>query len=185
MPDTLVTNDPASAESFYDECSGEVIYKFIDEGTGRFFPIYETPHGIPTMPLRSEDLSSLDQVRHSLHLFQRKIAKQSDLRVTVIGQKIFAVEIHSQEGKGALDFRLDYSVPMNVYRLPDEVCQRCLDFTGKMNITFAAFDLCLGRDGRYYFFEANPAGQWLWMELGLKIGISYELARVLASGACG
>lgn len=180
IPETVVTNDGERAAEFYKSCGGELIYKMIDEGSFRYFPAYEVVRGIPTMPFRESDLEHLKQVRLSLHLFQRKVRKACDLRVTVVGSKLFAVEISSQEGKGDLDFRLDYSVPIKTHDLPGELSGRLIDLVGRFGLNFAAIDLCIDETGNYVFFELNPAGQWLWMEKALGVQISLAVARLLA-----
>lgn len=180
IPDTLITNDPVAVKEFYSACDGEVIYKLVDESSGLHLPAYEVPRGIPTLPLRPEDLVNIEQVRYSLHLFQRCIDKSFDLRLTIVGRKIFSVEIHSQQGKGKFDFRLDYSVPMKVHHLPEPIAQSCLELMRRLGLNFGAVDLCVDKQGNYHFFEINPAGQWLWMESELELPISLELASVLA-----
>jgi hypothetical protein len=180
VPETLVTNDPRTAAEFVERMDRSVVYKLIDEGSHRYFPDYEVVKGIPTMPLREADLEHLHQVSTSLHLFQRRIEKRSDIRVTVVGRQLFAVEIMSQVGRGNLDFRLDYSVPMNRYNLPASVEQSCLALVSKLGLNYGAIDLGVTPDGEYVFFEVNPAGQWLWMELRLELPISLAMARLLA-----
>lgn len=180
VPETLVTNDPNAVSAFHDKHKGQIIYKLIDEGSYRFFPPYEIVTGMPTLPFRPSDLSHIDQISLSLHLFQERIDKVSDIRVTVVGTRIFAAEILSQEGKGKIDFRLDYSVPMRAHELPEEIAQGCLNVLRQLGLTFGAFDFCLDRDGQYVFLEVNPSGQWLWMEKGLNLPISLHLARLLA-----
>jgi glutathione synthase/RimK-type ligase-like ATP-grasp enzyme len=180
VPDTLVTNDPEAAEKFYSKHKGQVVYKLIDEASFRFFPTYEVVTGMPTLPVREADLEHFSQVELSLHLFQNRVDKVADIRVTAVSDKLFPVEILSQEGRGKLDFRLDYSVPMNVHKLPDEVSERCLSVLRALGLTFGAFDLCLDRSGEYVFLEVNPSGQWMWMERKLGLPISLHLARLLA-----
>lgn len=183
VPDTLVTNDPRAAAEFFEQMNRSVVYKLIDEGSHRYFPDYEVVKGIPTMPLRQADLEHLQQVSTSLHLFQRRIKKRSDIRVTVVGHEVFAVEIMSQEGRGDLDFRLDYSVPMQRYDLPAAVQESCIALVTKCGLNYAAIDLGLSPDGDHVFFEVNPAGQWLWMELRLDLPISQAMARLLSGSA--
>ncbi len=180
VPETLVTNDPQAVRDFYEQCAGQLIYKLIDEGSQHRLPVFERSAGIPTLSLRQADLEYLDQVRYSLHLFQRKIEKAADLRVTVVGKQLFAVEIRSQEGQGSTDFRLDYTVPMLEHRLPERVESSCFELARRLGLNFGAIDLCRDGAGEYFFFEINPAGQWLWMERALDLPISLSLARLLA-----
>lgn len=179
VPKTLITNNPESARQFYEETNGCLVYKLIDEGSNRFMPLFEPPRGLQTQKLLPADLPYLDQVSRCLHLFQEQIDKHADVRVTAVGRKLFPVAIHSQEGRGKVDFRLDYSVPMHEHSLPQAVAESCLNVMRALGLNFGAFDFALARDGTYYFLEVNPAGQWLWMEEGLGLPISRELARLL------
>lgn len=182
IPETIVTNEPDIARSFYDKFEGLVIYKLVTELSNFALPAYEFPHGIPTLPLREVDLQHIEQVKHGPHLFQQKVNKQSDIRVTVIGQKIFAANIESQKGTGKLDWRNDYSVPMNKWNLSDEISQKCLEVLRVLGLNYGAFDFCLDQDNQYLFLEVNPAGQYLWLEERTEQNLSKEMA-LLLSGA--
>lgn len=179
-PETLVTNEPELARSFAEKFQGNVIYKLISELSNFSLPSYEFPHGIPTLPLREGDLKYLEQVRHGPHLFQEKVEKRCDVRVTVVGEKVFAAQIESQAGKGKLDWRSDYSVPMSKVVLPDEIAGKCLNVLRALGLNYGAFDFCLDKNSRYVFLEVNPAGQYLWLEERTQQNISEEIALLLA-----
>ncbi|HEY9732626.1 MAG TPA: hypothetical protein V6C89_11980 [Drouetiella sp.] len=180
IPETIVTNDPQQALSFYEKYDGEVIYKLITEKTNFHLPRFEFPHGIPTLPVRKMDLEHFQQVRHAPHLFQQKIGKQSDIRVTVIGKKVFPFNIESQAGGGKIDWRTDYKVPMQACALPDQISQGCLNLLRRMGLNYGAIDFCLDADGRYVFLEVNSAGQYLWLEDLTEVPLSREMALLLA-----
>jgi glutathione synthase/RimK-type ligase-like ATP-grasp enzyme len=180
VPETIVTNDPEKVTEFYGLCKGEMIYKFIDSRSGQYFPLYELPRSIPTLPFRQTDLEYLDQVRSCLHLFQRRVAKISDIRLTVIGRKVFAAEIRSQDGGELLDWRLDRNLPVEKFKLPNEIEEQSLLFMDKLGLSYAALDFCRTPEGEMVFLEANPDGQFLWIEEALNLPMSYELARLLA-----
>jgi glutathione synthase/RimK-type ligase-like ATP-grasp enzyme len=180
LPETIVTNDPVVARAFYEKFKGNVIYKLISEISNFSLPSFEFPHGIPTLPLREVDLNHLDQVKHAPHLFQQRVDKQSDIRVTVIGTKVFATHIESQKGSGKLDWRNDYSVPMTEWKLPDDLSEQCIEMLKALGLNYGAFDFCLDKNGRYVFLEVNPAGQYLWVEERTKQPLSEEMALLLA-----
>lgn len=180
VPPTLVTNQPQLVAEFFEECHGKVIYKMVTEQSHAHIPAYEMPQGVPTLPLRKVDLNHLEQVRKSLHFFQKLIEKRYDLRVTVVGHAIFAVRIASQTGRGKLDWRHDYSVDMDEYELPEPVRALCIKLMQKLGLNYGAIDLCVDANGEYQFFEINNAGQYYWMEERLKVPISLEIAKLLA-----
>jgi len=183
VPDTLVTNDPVEVMQFYEDCEQQVVYKVISENSSQLIPLYEMPAGIPTLPLREFDFQYLEQVKFGPHLFQRRIKKSYDVRTTIIGKKIFSIRIDSQEGKGKLDWRQDYSVPMTECQLPDDVAQACLLLMQRFGLNYGALDFCVTPEGEFYFLEINCAGQYLWIEQRTGMPISRELAKLLAGKA--
>jgi len=183
LPETIVTNDPETAAAFYEKHKSNVVYKLITEQSNFSLPTFEFPHGIPTLPLRDVDIKHLDQVRHAPHLFQERVQKKSDIRVTVIGTKIFATKVESQQGAGKLDWRNDYSVPMTACTLPDHLSEQCLKLLKAFGLNYGAFDFCLDNDDRYVFLEVNPAGQYLWVEQRTEQPLTKEMALLLAGKA--
>ena len=74
IPDTVITNNPTQARSFWDHCQGEVIYK----------PFIQTFHSWrETRKLKRNELSMLDSVKWAPVIFQRLIPGVADLRVTI------------------------------------------------------------------------------------------------------
>lgn len=183
VPKTIITNDKSYVLQFYEELKGKVIYKLLSETSQRFIPSFETPPGIATMPLRASDIEFLDQVKLAPHLFQEHIEKKFDVRVTVIGKKVFATLIHSQSGAGSVDWRNDYSVEMEAFELPAEIEQKCQAVVREYGLNYGAIDLCITNKGEFVFFEVNCAGQYLWAEERTKQPMSLELAKLLAHEA--
>lgn len=179
IPETLVTNKPQLVREFYESCDGNVIYKLIGELSNQAVPNNETPRGIPTLTLRKEDLPFLHQVEYAPHLFQRRIKKAFDLRVTIVGEELFCTRIHSQEGIGKVDWRHDYTVLMDEFELPHEIAKKCFALTKSLDLNYGAIDLVLTDDEDYIFLEINCGGQYLWVEQTTKQPISRSIARLL------
>ena len=102
-------------------------------------------------------------------IFQKHIAKEYDIRVIVIGRKVFAIAIKSQDHERTkVDWRLSdcYKISLTQHEisLPHEVQCLCVDITKKFRLKYSAIDLVLGKDRSYYFLELNPNGQWAWIE---------------------
>src|SRR4051794_6176162 len=83
VPQTLVTNDPRQARSFVESCSGGAVVKAF---RGQVGPTFETTQLIYTTRVGTEELDSIGAVRHAPCLFQETIARDADVRVTVIGR---------------------------------------------------------------------------------------------------
>jgi len=183
VPQTVVTSDPDVARQFYERMNGEVIYKLIGENTNFFFPKFEFPSGIPTLPCRESDKDHFDQIRFAPHLFQQRVVKKFDVRATIVGKEIFAASIHSQSGQSKLDWRLDYGVPMMKLQLPQSVSKACISMMQQFKLNYAAFDFCVDAEDRYYFLELNCGGQYIWLEERTQLPISRQLALLFAGEA--
>lgn len=182
IPRTLLTNDPAAVHSFFDECQGEVIYKPLHFG---FIPVnLQEYESIYTSRLTREHLKELERVRFTAHLFQEYIPKRLELRVTIIGQRIFTVGIHSQHSERArVDWRAGYDdLRYSVERLPAVAEQHCLELLRRLNLHFGCLDLIETPDGSLVFLEINPAGQFGWVEQATGLPMSETLVDFLIHG---
>ena len=115
-------------------------------------------------------------------MLQQYISKQCDVRVTVIGTKIFAVAIRApDEGDEIIDFRPRcLELKHEVIEFPEELRKPVLSYMGIMGLNFAAFDFALDYDAQWHFLECNPNGQWLWLEVLTGLPMVETLARHLA-----
>ena len=104
-------------------------------------------------------------------VIQEYLYPKVDLRVTVIGEKVFAVKI-VKEGIGiAGDWRREKdNVDFIEIELPEDIKKRCISIVNDLGLAFGGIDLILHND-IYYFVEVNPTGEWAWLvnKSGLKI----------------
>jgi glutathione synthase/RimK-type ligase-like ATP-grasp enzyme len=110
------------------------------------------------------------------------INKQFDLRVTVVGRNAFAAEIHSQDSEEtAVDWRKGTRPDLvhKEHQPADDVAAKCIEITRSFGLRFSAIDLVLDHEGRYWFLELNPNGQWAWIERRVGLPISSAIAEEL------
>lgn len=171
LPETLVTSDPVEFKKFYKRCNGQVIAKNLtNSGTvhGMEGFIYATKVG-------KEFLEQSENLVYSPVLFQRYIPKKFELRVTIVGDKVFASEIHSQDlDETKIDWRkynLDNPPPHKVHILPRNIETALKEMVCRLGLKFGAVDLVYTPEKEYYFLEINSNGQWGWIQFmtGLKI----------------
>jgi glutathione synthase/RimK-type ligase-like ATP-grasp enzyme len=119
-------------------------------------------------------LAHLDSVAFAPAIFQERVSKVADIRVTVVGTEVFATRINAHGLPPEIpDWR--YASPdqleHNHHTLPSTEAERCIVLTKTLDLEFGAIDLAIDDEGRYVFFEINPNGQWAWLEtlLGLRI----------------
>ncbi|MEV5681530.1 ATP-grasp ribosomal peptide maturase [Streptomyces sp. NPDC052179] len=155
VPPTLVTSDPDSARTFVKR-HGPVIYKPLSA------PLYRIDGVSCTVKVQEVTADELDEsVAGTVHLFQRRIDKTADVRVTVIGDQVFCVRI----GSDLLDWRTDYSrLTYSVVPPPPGITEALQAYLDHFRLVFGAFDFCVDQEGRWWFLECNSSGQWAWME---------------------
>jgi glutathione synthase/RimK-type ligase-like ATP-grasp enzyme len=113
-------------------------------------------------------------------VIQEALTGKLDVRVTVVGNKVFAAEI-SEDGRGVEgDWRLrKASVTFAGHDLPDAVGACCVALTQALGLTFSAIDLAL-MDAKYYFLELNPTGEWVWLVDAAGLAIDEAIAELVA-----
>jgi len=179
IPETIITNQPGAIRRFYDVCGGDIIAKPLRRG---YFDYGDKQTCVFTETISKDDLIDEEGLRLAPVIYQQCIAKECDIRVTVVGTEIYTAAIHSQSVPSAVtDWRKSETddLPHSRHDLPDNVSSLCLQLLNEMNLSFGAIDLVLTSGGEYYFLEVNPNGQWLWIEDRLGFPISLSIARWL------
>lgn len=141
--------------------------------------------GIFTRRLSPADLVSLDTALPCPMIFQDEVPKAFDIRVTVVRDRVFAAAIDSQSDPDAqVDWRRTSrpDLPHFRHELPEHVHASCVAMADALGTGFAAIDLVLTPQGDYVFLEANPNGEWLWIEDRLGFSISSCIASYLSEG---
>lgn len=181
-PRTRMTNDPAQAREFIASCPRGAIAKMLAA-----FPIFDEQgeeQVVFTTELGPEHLRELDGLRYSSMVFQEKLDKAVELRITVIGNQMFAAAIDSQSTEGAqIDWRargvtlLDRWQP---YTLPRELEVSLHRYMDAIGLQYSAIDVIVEPSGRHVFLEANPAGECYWLQYNApKFPLATALADVL------
>lgn len=160
VPRTRITSDPGEARAFIDELGiGRVICKAFSATTDSWRE---------TRLVGPDEYAVLDRVALAPVIFQEFIPAEVDLRITVVGERVFAAAIHSQELPYALDFRLSLDrgsgVRIEPTKVPDAVEEGLLRLLKSAGLRYGAVDMRLTPEGEYVFLEVNPAGQWRFVE---------------------
>lgn len=161
IPPTLVTNDVETARKFAAD-HGPVIYK-----TFRGLPRDEDGHTGAIWAQRVDPDTFDDSLKVTAHLFQAEIPKTGDVRVTVVGEKVFAQQIAAPDG--ALDWRRgDWDALLHApIAVPKPVEAALHSYLAAFGLVFGCFDFALTGDGDgaedWVFIECNPNGQWGWL----------------------
>lgn len=174
VPSTLITNDPDRAREFIAHQTGGVVYK----------PLWNTPYKadgraqqVWVREVRADEITAA--VAACPHLFQARVGKECDVRVTAVGNQLFAVRIDSPD----LDWRQRQSLmectPIDI---PARVARSVLAYLTTYRLAFGAFDFAVTADGDWYFLECNPNGQWAWQPDSITDSIAVAVADQLQKG---
>lgn len=179
IPPTVITNDPSTVRRAYAEF-GQMVVKPARSGyvvnEGHEFSIF-------TSRVLEEHLGELDSAKWSPAIYQALIPKRFDLRITIVGHKIFAAAIDSQSDPAAtIDWRQSTNarLPHHAVDLPEYIRVGLFRLMDSLNLAFGAIDMIQTTAGEYVFLEVNPSGQWLWLDDMLGLGISDSVAEWLA-----
>lgn len=167
-PRTIVTNDPAAGRQFAASIGAPIITKSL---------------GAPVDTVVVDPAEFDDSVRLCAHLFQEWVDKAHEVRLTVVGSRFFAVEIHAGSDAARVDWRTDYkSLTYKPTAVPEGVRERVNAFMRHFGLTFGAFDFIVTPEGAWRFLEVNPNGQWHWIEQETGVPIARSIAELLEKG---
>ena len=177
-PRTLVTNDPGEAKNFLRECE-RVIVKQICDGHRRQI----ADRLLYTVLITAGEADCLDQVQVCPTLIQQYVEKDHELRVTVVGDQVFAAAIESQaDAQCAVDSRLTFGTDITYYRtrLNEAISTRLGEMLRSYGLEYGAFDFVVDPSGDLVFLEVNPSGQWDAIEHATGFPILESIVRRLA-----
>lgn len=165
IPPTLISNDKQKVMEFINYYgNGDVIYKTL-------YPMVwldgEETRLTYTHQLYLEDLPADEIFKLTPGIYQQRIHKAFELRVTFFSHLPVTVKIKSQEHpNGAMDWRAipTKELSLEPFELPYMIQAQCRQLMRQLGLVFACFDFIVTKDNEYYFLELNESGQFLWIE---------------------
>jgi len=169
VPETLITSDPDEVRAFW-RAHGRVVFKSIS--------------GVRSIVRELDDAAAarLDRLAALPTQFQAFVPG-TDVRVHVVGERVFAAEIESS----AVDYRYaareGSGARMRAVELPAEIAGRCVELSRRMGLPLTGIDLRRGPDGTFTCFEVNPMPAYTFFEAGSGLPIGAALAELLSAHA--
>lgn len=178
LPSSIITNQPEQFRRFVNENKDDCIIK----------PIFSGQIGWPDMQKvvytsRLDCMPLSSQIEACPTYIQNRLKKKFDIRVTVVGTKIFAVRIHSQSNTETLtDWRVGENLlEHEIITLPEALKTQCQILLHTLNLNFGAIDFVETEENDFVFLEINPNGQWAWIQTQTGMEISDTIAKLLTN----
>jgi len=178
VPRTLITMDPDSVKRFYSECQDGMVAKPLK------VPFVESKESFYT--LRVQEINPADLDNPALYIcptvFQEKISVSHELRIVAIGHRLFAFKAVTKE-KNALDIRSGGlgNVEYSACEISEALSSKIISMLSQFNTPFSSMDFLVDCDGREYFVDLNPNGQWLFLEFLTGVNMSDVFVEMLIS----
>ncbi len=188
VPDTLISNDAERVVGFHDGNVRQGHGTAIKSLWVRKPVSYDGGLRVPLTTVWPEnvDPAQAATIRLTPGVFQEYVPKQREIRVVVIGGRVFAASVDSQSVPEARhDVRAattEGGVAYEPYDLPADVAAALLEVVRGFGLRFCSADLVLTPDGRHVFLDLNPNGQWLWLEIEAGLPLSSAMADLLSAG---
>lgn len=177
MPATLITSEPATVAAFADDVGGRLITKPLAASTvtevGRAGVMFTREIG--------PEYWADPAIAATTHLFQAH-APGLDVRLTAVGERVFAAAIHPRAADGPLDIRAHREeVTYEVIEIPQRIRAACQEALAILGLVYGAFDFRVNGDD-WLLLELNPNGQWAFVP-ELLDPIASAIADLLDPGA--
>lgn len=176
VPNSIITNIYEDAIDFYNKNDADCIIKPIKTGL-----VESSEKSMVLFTSKLKKKPERGQVESIPVFLQNNVNKMCDVRVTMVGEKAFAVSIDSQSDEiSSIDWRrADFPLKHTRIELPDEIVEKSITLLRTLNLKFGALDFILDANGNFIFLEINPNGQWAWIEKEVGYEISNEIVNLL------
>ena len=181
IPGTLVTNSKKALLDFRDQHE-EIIIKCITDP--EVFQKDDLVYSSFTNVFEQEHIDSLPE-RFFPVLVQEKLKKAWEIRTFFLDGKCYSMAIFSQGNEQTeVDFRhYDYENPNRTvpYRLEEDLEARLALLMDDLSLETGSLDLIRGVDGKTYFLEVNPVGQFGMVSHPCNMFLEKKMAAFLAA----
>lgn len=177
IPFTLVSNN---VDLLGLDDKNKYAIKTLDAG---LFKIGDKEAFIYTNIVKGSELTNNSNLRLLPVVIQEYLYPKLDVRVTVVGNKVWAVKILKQGKSIDGDWRRTKKEKLEFISvdLPHDINLFCITLVKKLGLNFGAIDLAYS-DSEYFFLEINPTGEWAWLVNSAGLNIYKSIAKLLYSG---
>lgn len=171
IPKTIFSNDEEKITAFFHEyCNGKAVAKL----HGAIAKSMDGGNMLSTTIIDESTLENLSDIAYCPMIFQPYIDKEYELRIVYVDGCFFTGKINNSENA---DWRVSQSGYFwSAYELPEDIKGHLTSMMKEMGLYIGAIDMIKGRDGKYYFLEVNPQGEWGMLQKELNFPIAESIA---------
>ncbi|MFJ8826746.1 ATP-grasp ribosomal peptide maturase [Streptomyces sp. NPDC102467] len=189
VPATLITTFPRVARAFAERYPDLVVKPVSGAHPG------DGALAVPTTRVRPGE--DYQDVAHGPTLLQRRVRRTADIRLTCVGDRLFAARSRSAtDGADGVDdidatgdivdVRFDPGAgPWRPVSVPRRVADGVHAYLDRAQLAYGAFDFAEDADGIWWFLECNQSGQFGFVEIETGQPIGRAVAEWLAGEPLG
>ena len=179
VPETSITNVPESGQTFLESHANNTIVKVLHHHE---IISKQVSHRFLTTSVNPDMVSKLDQLKFAPLIFQEQIPNQEEIRITIVGNKLFPVKITTNKDKNEysdLHKIQEKDLRFQHLEIDKKFRRMCLKMNRVLGLSISSLDFIVNSSGVVYFLEVNPIGDWNWLEQHLKLSITETLLRLI------
>jgi len=162
VPETIWTNSLVRARAFIDHCGGSAVVKSV---ASAWWEEDEVGFFVFARAISIDDLPSQSRLGAAPVALQQPIIPKRDVRVSVIGHRALTAVREAVGGTAEpLDWRRAEPGDWVTHELPVHVASMCKRLVEQFGLRFGGIDLAVDDNGRHWFLELNPNGEWGWLQ---------------------
>ncbi|MEU0290264.1 ATP-grasp ribosomal peptide maturase [Streptomyces sp. NPDC006147] len=175
VPATVITTFPRAAREFAERFP-DLVVKPVSGAHPQ-----DPPRAVPTSRVAPD--ADFSAVAYGPTLLQRRIAKRADIRLTVVGDRLLAARKTTppEADPEVVDVRFAApGPPWEQVEVPARTATAVLDYMGRAQLAYGAFDFAEDADGTWWFLECNQSGQFGFVEVETEQPIARTIAEWLS-----
>lgn len=176
-PKTLISNVPSVVKAFRLEC-GEIVAKSVSpqwiQSSSGDFAAY-------TQRVESTWLDSDEAISYAPVIYQQFHQRRRDIRVVVVGDRVFSASCASDDANTKYDVRKSASLIYEACLLPAREQFGLLAMMKELNVQHCSADFIECQNGDLLFVDLNVTGSWWWIDDVYSGAVTNAIADQLAS----
>ncbi len=175
VPATVITTFPRAAREFAERFP-DLVVKPVSGAHPQ-----DPPRAVPTSRVAPD--TDFSAVAYGPTLLQRRIVKQADIRLTVVGDVLLAARKATAPDADpqVVDVRFTApGPPWEPVEVPPRTADAVLDYMRRAELAYGAIDFAEDADGTWWFLECNQSGQFGFVEVETEQPIARTIAEWLS-----